>query len=584
MFNLSLLLREITFVDFHLMKSILSSLFTSIGIACFLTQGNLAAQIPQSALDAQKVEVAEEATIKKVAQEVSLLIKNTFQPAVTDAQNDKLAKQLIQLADETDDDLPGKYVLLKFALERAVSSNNLGLGLTAIKQIDRTFVVDRHGLTLTFLGKLANSNPNTIVVQSIVYHCLASQIELITQDEQLVRYITQYRDVALTVLEPENAMKEITRVKERSTYAQTTARAFLDLKADPNNGKANQLVGLHLLTNHPTMPDAIRHFLKSDNKLFRHAADLEQKHPMSFDAEIELAEAWLQTENPYAGLRANLWLSRASLRLSNYSGLTLIRNKALLTDLQTRVAELLPRVHTITNTIGIKLNKLPAGTFLMGSPESETYRDDNAHQHKVTITKPFYMQTTEVTQGQWKEVMGTEPWKGKDDVKEGANYAASYVSWNDAIAYCKKLSEIEDKTYRLPTEAEWEYACRAGAETRWCFGNDVKVLGDYAWYQENAFNIDEKYAHQVGLKKPNLFGLYDMHGNVMEWCNDYYKGDYYKESSEKDPQGPTSGSFRVLRGGSWYNFSYVSRSAPRGRYIADHSYFYFGFRVVRELD
>ena len=404
--------------------------------------------------NAQKVEVPEEATIKKVAQEVSLLIKNTFQPAVTATQNDKLAKQLIQLADETDDDLPGKYVLLKFALERAVSSNNPALGLTAIKQIDRTFVVDRHDLTITFLGKLANSNPNTKVVQSIVDQCLASQIELITQDEKLVLYITQYRDVALSVLEPEKAMKEIRRVKERSTYAQNTARAFQDLKADPNNGKANQLVGLHLLTNHQT-PDAIRHFLKSDNKLFRHAADLEQKHPISFDAEIELAEAWLQTENPHAALRADLWLSRASLRLLDFSGLTLLRNKTLLTELKIRAGKLLPRrVKSITNTIDMKFNKIPAGTFTMGSPEGEPVRRTNEQQHKVTISKAFYMQTTEVTQGQWKAVMGTEPWKGKQYVKEGLNYAASYVSWDDAVAYCKKLSEIEDKTYRLPTEAE----------------------------------------------------------------------------------------------------------------------------------
>jgi formylglycine-generating enzyme required for sulfatase activity len=553
---------------------------TILLLAVLFVGGELQAQD-----NAQKVEVPEETTIKKVAQEVSLLIKNTFQPAVTDAQNDKLAKQLIQLADETDDDLPGKYVLLKFALERTVSSNNLGLGLTAIQQIDRTFVVDRHGLTITFLGKLANSNPNTIVVQSIVDHCLASQIELITQDEQFVRYILQYRDVALSVLKQPKAIKEVMRVMERSTYAQTTARAFLDLKADPNNGKANQLVGLHLLTNHQTMPDAIRHFLKSDNKLFRHVADLEQKHPMSFDAEIELAEAWLQTENPYAGLRANLWLSRATLRLSDFSGLTLIRNKALLTDLQTHVWELLPRrVGSITNTIGMTLNRIPAGTFMMGSPESELDRGGNEHQHKVTITKPFYMQTTEVTQGQWKALMGTEPWQGKSFVKEGPSYAASYVNWDDATAYCKKLSEKEGKTYRLPTEAEWEYACRAGTNTTWSFGNDEKELGDYAWYDENARDIDEKYAHQVRLKKPNAFGLYDMHGNVWEWCDDYYGADYYKQSPEKNPRGPASGSLRVFRGGWWLDVARSARSAHRGRFVAVPRNLLSGFRLVRELD
>jgi formylglycine-generating enzyme required for sulfatase activity len=225
---------------------------------------------------------------------------------------------------------------------------------------------------------------------------------------------------------------------------------------------------------------------------------------------------------------------------------------------------------------------IPAGTFLMGSPETEEGRQDDEHQ--VTITKPFYMQTTEVTQGQWTAVMGTEPWKGEQFVKEGPNYAATYVSWDDAVAYCKKLSEKEGKTYRLPTEAEWEYACRAGTKTTWSFGNDEKVLGDYAWYDGNALDIDEKYAHQVGQKTPNAFGLYDMHGNVWEWCHDYYGQYYYKESSEKDPPGPASGSSRVSRGGSWVFNSRYTRSAVRKWDDADYRDLNYGFRVVRELD
>jgi formylglycine-generating enzyme required for sulfatase activity len=244
-------------------------------------------------------------------------------------------------------------------------------------------------------------------------------------------------------------------------------------------------------------------------------------------------------------------------------------------------------VKPITNTIGMKFNKIPAGTFTMGSPEGEEGRRDDEYQHKVTISKAFYMQTTEVTQGQWKAVMGTEPWKGKSNVKEGPNYAASYVNWDDAIAYCKKLSEKESVTYRLPTEAEWEYACRAGTTTTWSFGGDEKVLGDYAWYRENAEDIGEEYAHQVELKKPNAFGLYDMHGNVLEWCHDYYGTDYYNQSPEKDPTGPASGSFRVLRGGSWFIYSFLTRSADRRwgdalRYGSLN--LSAGFRLVRELD
>ena len=237
---------------------------------------------------------------------------------------------------------------------------------------------------------------------------------------------------------------------------------------------------------------------------------------------------------------------------------------------------------------GMTFKEIPAGTFVMGSPENEKDRKEIEHQHKVTITKAFYMQTTEVTQGQWTSVMGTEPWKGRLRVKEGPDYAATYVNWSDAIAYCKRLSEKEGKTYRLPTEAEWEYACRAGTETRWSFGNDKNKLGDYAWIFSNTQDIDEKYAHQVGLKKPNAFGLYDMHGNVYEWCHDYYGEDYYKQSPEKDPTGPASGDLRVTRGGSWNLYhSHLTRSAfRRALRIAGTGDLnsYFGFRLVRELD
>jgi sulfatase modifying factor 1 len=232
---------------------------------------------------------------------------------------------------------------------------------------------------------------------------------------------------------------------------------------------------------------------------------------------------------------------------------------------------------------GIQFKLIPSGNFLMGSPKTDKHYRRTEHQHNVRISKAFYMQTTEVTQGQWKVVMGTEPWKGKGNVKEGPNYAASYVRWDDAVAYCKTLSGKENKTYRLPTEAEWEYACRAGTQTAWSFGDDENELGGYAWYNKNVFKFDEKHAHQVGLKKPNALGLYDMHGNVSEWCHDYYQKNYYKQSPKKDPPGPSSGSSRILRGGSWNHDSHSTRSAHRYVYdVADR--YLVGFRLVRELD
>ncbi len=217
----------------------------------------------------------------------------------------------------------------------------------------------------------------------------------------------------------------------------------------------------------------------------------------------------------------------------------------------------------ITNTIGMKLKLIPAGEFMMGSPDDEKDRyEDEGPQHKVRITKPFYMGVTEVTQGQWFAVMKTKPWEGKVYVQEGEDYPAVYVSWDDAIEYCQKLRATEGKSYRLPTEAEWEYACRGGKSTSYSFGSDASELKDFAWFRENAYDIGEKYAHTVGGKQPNPFGLYDMHGNVWEWCTDW-KGDY-SAAAATDPVGPSTGADRVKRGGSWYDYSAGNcRSASR---------------------
>jgi len=190
------------------------------------------------------------------------------------------------------------------------------------------------------------------------------------------------------------------------------------------------------------------------------------------------------------------------------------------------------------------------------------------------------MGRTEVTQGQWKKVMGTEPWKGRLYVQEGDDYPAVYVSWNVAVEFCKKLSSMEGKVYRLPTEAEWEYACRGGTTTAFSFGNDEAELGKFAWLDGNAWDIDERYAHRVAQKLPNPFGLYDMHGNVWEWCSEWY-GDY-QSSPLTDPRGPGSGSSRVLWGGSWLYVPGSVRCAVRDGFTPGHRSSYRGFRMLLE--
>ena len=213
------------------------------------------------------------------------------------------------------------------------------------------------------------------------------------------------------------------------------------------------------------------------------------------------------------------------------------------------------------NSIGIKLRLIPAGEFLMGAPDSDSNASNSEQpQHTVRITKPFCLGVTEVTQCEYERVMGTNPSRSK-----GAQLPVENVSWEDAVEFCRKLSEFPaersaGRVYRLPTEAEWEYACRAGSKTKWSFGDAESSLGEYAWYGDNSDNK----THPVGMKIPNAWGLYDMHGNVWEWCSDCWKRDY-TTTAVSDPIGPAAGFFRVLRGGGWGSRAGDCRSADRRR-------------------
>lgn len=232
----------------------------------------------------------------------------------------------------------------------------------------------------------------------------------------------------------------------------------------------------------------------------------------------------------------------------------------------------------LTNSIGMKFKLIPAGTFKMGSdfakpPEFLTHFESI---HQVKLSRPLRIGMYEVTQDQYRRVMGENPSKN-----QGLQNPAERVSWNDAVEFCRKLSELpKEKTaghvYRLPTEAEWEYACRAGAETEYCFGNDISQLGDYAWF----FGNSGDQSQPVGQKKPNAWGLHDMHGNVSEWCQDWHGP--YPSGLAVDPKGPDTGEQRVARGGGWSLRGVYSRSADRSRYHPSFASARSGLRVVLE--
>jgi formylglycine-generating enzyme required for sulfatase activity len=237
-----------------------------------------------------------------------------------------------------------------------------------------------------------------------------------------------------------------------------------------------------------------------------------------------------------------------------------------------------PKELTLDLGKGVKLEMvlIPAGEFLMGSPDSNKDAQSwEKPQHRVRITKPFHLGKYLVTQEQWETVMGNNP-----SYFKGPKNPVEQVSWDDCQKFLGKLDTkigTQGGKFVLPTEAQWEYACQAGSKTLYCFGDNEARLGDYAWYRENSGNT----AHPVGEKKPNTWGLYDMHGNVLEWCQDWWKDGYYKESPVDDPTGPLKGSYRVGRGGCWSRVAGFCRSAGRSGAWPGGRYYFLGLRVSR---
>jgi formylglycine-generating enzyme required for sulfatase activity len=218
--------------------------------------------------------------------------------------------------------------------------------------------------------------------------------------------------------------------------------------------------------------------------------------------------------------------------------------------------------------VSIEMVLIRPGSFTMGSEKGE---DDEKAVHKVTLTKPFYLGKFEVTQRQWQAVMGANPSQFKDP-----DNPVEMVSWEDCQAFLQKLSEkVPGVTFKLPTEAQWEYACRAGSDAAYSFGDDASRLGEYAWFLDNSASK----AHPVGKKKPNAWGLYDMHGNVCEWCADWYESSYGPDAAT-DPAGPASGEARVLRGESWVGIAAELRAARRVATPAYYQNSHVGLRLL----
>lgn len=236
--------------------------------------------------------------------------------------------------------------------------------------------------------------------------------------------------------------------------------------------------------------------------------------------------------------------------------------------------------------LGITFVWIPSGSFYMGTTKSsselaEIYGGSPSlysseyPQHWVTISKGFWMSQTEITQKQWTDIMGYNPSNNKGDMLPVEN-----LSWEDCQKFIENINKLGGGTFRLPTEAEWEYACRAGSDYEFCFGDDAKELDNYGWHIYNS----GYQTHPVKQKRPNTWGVYDMHGNVWEWCQDWYDSEYYQYSPVFDPAGPAEGRYKVLRGGTCLRTSARCRSAFRSWNAPDLTMPDQGFRICRISD
>jgi formylglycine-generating enzyme required for sulfatase activity len=304
------------------------------------------------------------------------------------------------------------------------------------------------------------------------------------------------------------------------------------------------------------------------------AADQAKGHPLAKHLMGRVAKARAEAAYAFA-----MGLARERMKLRNWKGAVVALEAALemkpgdeeATGLLAEVNSHIAPPPTLTLDLGrgvtMEFVYIEPGVFKMGDAAG---RDDEKPVHEVAITKGFYLGKYEVTQAQYEVVTGRDPSRRKEP-----NRPVEQVTWNHAVGFCRLATDRTRRQFRLPTEAEWEYACRAGSAGKWCFGNDEASLGEYAWHAGDAGN----QTHPVGQKRPNTWGLHDMHGNVWEWVADRYDANYYAKSPRSDPTGAVDGGGRVVRGGSWTRIA-ECRSATRHRNAVDYSYLNVGFRAV----
>jgi hypothetical protein len=510
--------------------------------------------------------------------------------ANTTAAKRALAKKLVAQSRvyEADCNLVGYYAILQQAHQLAVAAGDAAVAFETADELARYFDIDPLDMKTAAVDKMLKAAKTAKQRAAVVQQGCAVLEEAAVKDEfEVVGQLRQQLRVEARKTHDNELIKSVaalaTRNKELAAAFQQFQEAWVTLKSSPDDADANLTVGKYLCLTKGQWERGLPYLAKGSDKELRATARMETPAPPTAgNDQVNLADAWWDLgqlrrgpqrtqllrhaaawyEKAHEAVQGGLLRTKIEKRLDEIADLEAAASFDPAPRRNRLSKRLYPPVVTkndITFDLGgdarLVVVRIPAGEFLMGD---EKGLDREKPVHKVRITKPFYLGKYDVTQEQWQAVTGDNPSRHK-----GPKYPVERVTWDDCQVFLQKLTADYaggKGRFTLPTEAQWEYACRAGSTTRFFFGDDENRLGEYAWYAANAGNK----VHPVGQKRPNAWGLHDMQGNVWQWCQDWYDDHYYAKSPADDPRGPSSGQYRVVRGGWWMYPGNGLRSGSRG--------------------
>jgi len=528
----------------------------------------------------------------------------------TDEDKLKLVKEFLELVTETEKPTD-KFVLLRKAMELASDAGDAVLMCKLIDRIADDYQID----PITTKGKMLKAVAEKAKTSERVSSLAEASNTYIDQAiaSQRFDYAEYIAALACRAAQRARAGDLHKQMLDRSREIQKLHAehkklegALAAVRANPDDAEANLVVGRSYCFSHGNWKRGLPYLAKCSDAGLATLAQLERTAPAEPTNQVKLADGWWDLAEGKKGTEKRALLSRAGFWYEKagsgtLTGLTRLRIDKRLEEIA-KVAESSPakakqperpKQLTIDLPGGVKMEfvLIPAGEFVMGSSEAERQRaiakakghgdswavskiPTEAPQHRVKISKSFYLGKYETTQAQWQAMMGNNPSSNK-----GPMNPVERVSWDQVQTFLTKLNSAfgkEGKQFGLPTEAQWEYACRAGSTAAYSFGDDPAHLGQHAWFKENSGGK----THPVGQRQPNPWGLHDMNGNVWEWCADLHGKDFYAQSPTDDPVGPRTGSGRVHRGGGFEAHLERCRSAFRSCCTPSQSRNYLGFRVI----